>query len=57
LTKNEEIELSRHALANDEQAESAGMTLVEANLAMVVSIAERYPRREHASFGRRSKGP
>jgi RNA polymerase primary sigma factor len=44
LTKDEEIELSRHVLANDEQAESAGMTLVEANLGMVVSIAERYPR-------------
>jgi len=36
LTKDEEIELSRHVLANDEQAESAGMTLVEAN-----RIAER----------------
>ena len=44
LTTDEEIELSRHVLANDEQAESAGQTLVEANLAMVVTIAERYPR-------------
>jgi RNA polymerase nonessential primary-like sigma factor len=44
LTKDQEIELSRHVLANDQQAESAGKTLVEANLAMVVSIAERYPR-------------
>jgi DNA-directed RNA polymerase sigma subunit (sigma70/sigma32) len=43
LTKDEEIELSRHVLANDEQAESAGKTLLEANLAMVISIAERYP--------------
>ena len=44
LTKDQEIELSRHVLANDQQAESAGKSLVEANLAMVVSIAERYPR-------------
>jgi len=44
LTKDREIELSQHVLANDQQAESAGKTLVEANLAMVVSIAERYPR-------------
>ena len=44
LTNDQEIELSRHVLANDQQAESAGKTLVEANLAMVVSIAERYPR-------------
>ena len=44
LRKDQEIELSRHVLANDPQAQSAGKTLVEANLAMVVSIAERYPR-------------
>ena len=44
LTKDQEIELSQHLLANDQQAESAGKTLVEANLARVVSIAERYPR-------------
>ena len=44
LTKDQEIELSRHVLANDPQAEFAGKTLVEANLAMVVSIAQRYPR-------------
>ena len=44
LTKDQEIELSRHVLANDQQAECAGKTLVEANLAMVISIAERYPR-------------
>src|SRR5262245_51762807 len=45
LTKDQEVELSRHVLANDEQAETAGKTLIEPNLAMVVSIAERYPRR------------
>ena len=44
LTKDKEIELSQHVLANDQQAESAGKTLFEANLTMVVSIAERYPR-------------
>jgi len=44
LTKDQELELAQHVLANDQQAESAGKTLVEANLAMVVSIAERYPR-------------
>jgi RNA polymerase primary sigma factor len=44
LTSGQEVELSRHVLANDEQAEFAGKTLVEANLAMVVSIAERYAR-------------
>src|SRR5262245_61024659 len=43
LTEDEEIELTRHVLASDEQAESAGKTLVEANLAMVVSVAESYP--------------
>ena len=42
LTEDQEIELSRHVLANDQQAESAGKTLLEASLAMVVSIAERY---------------
>jgi DNA-directed RNA polymerase sigma subunit (sigma70/sigma32) len=44
LTKDQETELSRHVLANDQQAESAGKTLVEANLVMVVSIAQSYPR-------------
>lgn len=40
LTRDEEIELSQHVLAHDQQAESAGKRLIEANLAMVVSIAE-----------------
>ena len=39
LTRNEEIELSQHVLAQDEQAESAGKRLIEANLDVVVSIA------------------
>jgi len=42
LTRDEESELSQHVLAHDQQAESAGKRLVEANLAMVVSIAEGY---------------
>ena len=44
LTQDEEMALTRHVLANDEDAESAGKRLVEANLAMVISIAERHPR-------------
>ena len=43
LTQAEETALSQHVLASDQQAESAGETLIEASLAMVVSIAERYP--------------
>src|SRR5579864_173525 len=42
LTEDEEIELSQHVLAKDEQAESAGLRLIEGSLRMVVSIAERY---------------
>ena len=42
LTMQEEIELSQHVLAHDEQAESAGQRLIEANFAMVVAIAEQH---------------
>jgi DNA-directed RNA polymerase sigma subunit (sigma70/sigma32) len=42
MTKDEEIELSAHVLANDQEAESAGRRLIEGNLANVVSIAETY---------------
>lgn len=42
LTIDEEIELSHHVRAHDEQAESAGHRLVEANLALVVTIARRH---------------
>jgi DNA-directed RNA polymerase sigma subunit (sigma70/sigma32) len=42
LTKDEEVELSQHVLANDQQAEFARKRLIEASLAMVVSVAERY---------------
>lgn len=44
LTKEQETELSRHVLARDKQALAAGNTLVAANLAMVVTIAQRYHR-------------
>ena len=42
LTKDEEVELSRHVLAKDEDAEFAGVRLLEANLRLVVAVAERY---------------
>ncbi len=44
LTRDQEIELSRHVLVQDQEARSAGKTLVEANLAMVVTVAERSSR-------------
>ena len=44
LTQDEEMALTRHVLANDEEAESASRRLVEANLAMVISTAKRHPR-------------
>ena len=42
LTKSEEESLSRHVLAHDDEAESAGRRLLEAHLKLVVSIAERH---------------
>lgn len=45
LTADEEVELSQHMLADDQQAESARQRLIEAHLAMVVSVA-RLHRRE-----------
>jgi RNA polymerase primary sigma factor len=42
LTKSEEEELSQHVLARDAEAESAGRRLIEGNLKLVVSIAERH---------------
>ncbi|MGO9094807.1 MAG: sigma factor [Bryobacteraceae bacterium] len=45
LTKGEEIDLLRHVRERDSLADSAGVRLIQANLALVVSIAER-PRDE-----------
>ena len=44
LDHEEEMESIQHVRAGDEQAKKAGERLVEANLQLVVTIAERYPR-------------
>jgi RNA polymerase primary sigma factor len=42
LDRAEEMECIQHIRAGDEQAEEAGKRLVEANLRLVVTIAERH---------------
>ena len=42
LTKDEETDLLQHVRTQDELAESAARRLIEANLSLVVPIAERY---------------
>jgi DNA-directed RNA polymerase sigma subunit (sigma70/sigma32) len=42
MNREEEIECINHVRAGDHVAESAGKRLVEANLLLAVSIAERY---------------
>jgi RNA polymerase primary sigma factor len=44
LDREEEMECIQHVRAGDEKAEKARTRLVEANLQLVVTIAERYPR-------------
>ena len=42
LSRDEEIDCVHHVRAGDRLADSAGKRLAEANLVLVVSIAERY---------------
>ncbi len=42
LTRDEETDLLQHVRTQDELAESATKRLIEANLSLVVSVAERY---------------
>lgn len=46
MTHEEETICIEHVLANDEESESAGTCLVEANLYLVVEIAERFRHEE-----------
>ena len=46
LSRDEEMDCIDHVRAGDQMAESAGKRLAEANLLLVVSIAERY-RNDH----------
>jgi RNA polymerase primary sigma factor len=43
LTREREMECVRHIRARDEQADEAMKDLIEPNLALVVSIAQRHP--------------
>lgn len=45
LTRSEEMLCIQHVRAGDQEAESAGRRLVEANLHLVVALAEQY--RQH----------
>src|SRR5258708_6350171 len=43
MTRDQEMDCIRHIRARDEQAELAEKDLVEANLALVVAIAQKHP--------------
>jgi DNA-directed RNA polymerase sigma subunit (sigma70/sigma32) len=43
MTREQELECTRHIRARDEQTEIAEKDLLEANLALVVSIVEKHP--------------
>jgi RNA polymerase primary sigma factor len=43
MNREQELECLRHIRARDEQADVATKDLVEANLALVISIADRHP--------------
>lgn len=43
MTRERELECLRHIRARDEQAEHARKDLIEANLAMVLSIVQHHP--------------
>src|SRR6266446_7824007 len=50
LSPTEEVRCLMHVRAEDQEAESAAKRLVEANLHLVVSIAERYRNDSHLHF-------
>lgn len=56
LTRGEESDLLRHVRSHDELAESAARSLIEANLPLVVSIAERHSPSRVATLDMVEKG-
>ena len=56
LSSEEEVECIEHVRAGDERAEAAGKRLLEANLKLVVTIAERYPTKDSHILDRIQEG-